>query len=345
MSVTERLAGAAERLTELEVPVPDAGRVLRRSRRRRGSVYGVALAAVVLGGIGVVATSRTDQAPVATTVTPTVHAPDAPIGLTRGDAFWPDAQHRPNSAVALGGELAALLGWGDSANIELVCSFLTADTCQPLEGNAPPDGKPTRLRISSPAIGAEVTVDAMAAGTDSGWAFLGIGLEPFEAFPPVRVDGPESASLAYASSPLGTKEVKWWAATHYGELFGAVPAGSPIRIQAPAQSISSVLIVFVDERGTRSGPKAWESQAQRGSPAARSKISPCSSSTAARCSRLHALTTSRRSALLTSSTRWNDSPPPLRCRCQWADTRTLTTQSSPTVSSGSSSNTTSPNFH
>ena len=71
MSVTERLAGAADRLTEVEVAVPDAGRVLRRSRRRRGSVYGVAVAALVLGGIGVVATSRTDRATVATRITPT----------------------------------------------------------------------------------------------------------------------------------------------------------------------------------------------------------------------------------------------------------------------------------
>ncbi len=280
MSVTERLAGAADRLTELEVPVPDAGRVLRRSRRRRGSVYGVAVAGLVLGGIGVVATSRTDQATVATGATQSAPSPDAPIGLTRSAAFWPDAQHRPNSPVALGRALAALLGWGDSAEVELVClgkrdftdniggaarrAWGVPADCQLGVGN---DGKMIQLRISSPAIGAEVRalVFPTAEATNSGWAFIEVGPQSFGSTGPagasreaaVRADGPESATLDYpaGANPSGTQEVRWWAATHDRELFGAVPAGSPIRIPAPAESIVNVILVFVDGRGNALGAR------------------------------------------------------------------------------------------
>ncbi len=249
MSATERLAAAADRLTGLEVPVPTLGASC-------GGVDGDADLSGALRSVrsfsaesALVARSDADHATVATGITQTA-LPDGPIGLTRGDAFWPDAQHRPSSAVALGQELAALLGWGDSAKVEIVCAVLTPDTCQPVD--AAPDDKPTQLRISSPATGAEVT--AMASGDDSGWAFFGIGQS---LFPPVHVDGPQSATLYYPRSsppvPPGTQDVRWWAATHDGELFGAVPYGSPIRIQAPAQSIVSALVVFVDEHGNALG--------------------------------------------------------------------------------------------
>ncbi len=279
MSVTERLAGAADRLTELEVTVPDAGRVLRRSRRRRGSVYGVVVAALALGGIGVVATSRTDHATVATSFTLTA-LPDAPIGLTRSDAFWPDVTHRPDSPVALGRALAAFLGWGDSAKVELVCSpykapYRDADNisdearhawsvpkdCEQLGGDN--DGKTVQLRISSPATGAEMSARAFptAEATESGWAFIEVGIPPLGT---VRADGPESATLANFSSPPGTQEVRWWAATHDGELSGAglrEARSVSKRRQSRSRPSSSSLSMRAE---TRSGPKAGRSEGRWG---------------------------------------------------------------------------------
>ena len=84
------------------MPVPTLGASLRRSRRRTR---------ICLGRCGRCARSRRNRRrrgdPTPTTqrsrtgITQTA-LPDGPIGLTRGDAFWPDAQHRPSSAVALG---------------------------------------------------------------------------------------------------------------------------------------------------------------------------------------------------------------------------------------------------
>jgi len=200
-----------------------------------------------------------DSGGLADAVTGEPTPPDGPIGLGNSAPFWPDAQHRPSSAVALAHELSAFLGWGDSANVEMC--VVGRSTCRgdpefetnwsQVEEGVAADGTPMTLRIGNSA--GRDGVIATAVRTDSGWAFSEIGQGPFGYGGPVVAAGPVSAVLALPRFPAGTQEVKWWAATDDGERSGAVRAGSAIRIPASARSIASALVVFVDQRGVALG--------------------------------------------------------------------------------------------
>ena len=113
-------------------------REARQRARRRRSMYVGAAVVIAIAAVAVWLTRSSGSPPPPATLDelrppaqagprtvapPTQTAPsaDAPIGLTRTGAVWPDAQHRPSSPVALGQALAALLGWGDSAEVEVVC--------------------------------------------------------------------------------------------------------------------------------------------------------------------------------------------------------------------------------
>ena len=95
------------------------------------------------------------------------------------------------------------------------------------------------------------------------------------------------------------------------------PDGSPIRIQAPAQSIVSALVVFVDEHGNALGAQGYVGLERGWRHLAATLTSPCSSRyRRAVLASPRADDIWRRSAPVTSSTRWIDSPPPLRWSCR-----------------------------
>jgi hypothetical protein len=233
VSVAERLNEAADRLGRVEIAAPDPVALLRRKRQRRVSICGLGAVLLVVFGVATLNVARIDHSTVRTAVAAAGPSPDVRVGLATDMGVWPDAQHRPSTALELGRSFAVLLGWGGSTIVE--------PSEQPVEGEGGVDG-PTWLTIT-PSSG--IQLRALAVPTSSGWAFVQIGLEGVAR----SAETTSETTLVSAPPPANSAQVRWWAMTPEGEVSGSAAPGAPIVVHAGIETVGSALLVFVDDQG------------------------------------------------------------------------------------------------